>query len=48
MRSLNTPKDLTCIEKFKDSKEHATKVLGSGDVDVLSTPFMILFMGYTA
>ena len=38
------PVGLTCREAFKVKPKHAAKVLGSGGVDVLSTPSMIAFM----
>ncbi len=38
------PVGLTCREKFKVKSEHTAKVLGSGGVNVLSTPSMIAFM----
>ncbi|MEM0077898.1 MAG: thioesterase family protein [Thermoplasmata archaeon] len=36
------------IKKFKTSLEHSAKNIGSGDVEVLSTPSLILFIENTA
>ncbi len=33
--------------KYKTAEEHSAKFLGSGDIEVLSTPSMILFMEET-
>jgi len=41
---VEIPVGLTCKDKFKVKPEHTAKVLGSGGVDVLSTPSMIAFM----
>ncbi len=40
-------KGLKFSKKFKVTKEHTAKHLGSGDVEVLSTPSLILFMEET-
>ncbi|MCD6341219.1 MAG: thioesterase family protein [Desulfurococcales archaeon] len=37
-------KGLKFSKKFKVTEEHTAKHLGSGDVEVLSTPSLILFM----
>ncbi len=42
------PEKLVCREEYVVGEEHRARVLGSGDVDVLSTPSMILFMEATA
>ena len=39
---------LVCRKEFIVKPIHAAKVVGSGDVDVLSTPSMIAFMESTA
>jgi len=44
----NIPIDIVCREEFEVSKEHCAKTLGSGGINVLSTPSMILFMEHTA
>ncbi len=48
MSSFNIPEGIVCREKFRVGKEHGAGVLGCRDVDVLSTPSMILFMEHTA
>ncbi len=40
-------KGLKFSKKFRVTKEHTAKHLGSGDVEVLSTPSLILFMEET-
>ncbi len=39
---------LTCIEEYIVTEEHTAKHIGSGEVSVLSTPSMILFMERTS
>lgn len=41
---VEIPVGLTCRDKFKVKHEHTAKILGSGGVEVLSTPSMIAFM----
>ena len=48
METINIPTNIVCKEEFIVSKEHCAKILGSDDVDVLSTPSMILFMEHTS
>ncbi len=45
---LNIPKNIVCKEEFIPGKEHSARIIGSGDVEVLSTPSMILFMEITS
>ncbi len=44
MKNLQIPEGIECEEVFEVKSEHAAKHVGSGDVEVLSTPSMILFM----
>ena len=41
---VKIPVGLTCKDRFKVKPEHTAKILGSGGVEVLSTPSMIAFM----
>lgn len=44
----NIPLNLECREEYLVREEHTAKHIGSGEVEVLSTPSMILFMEHTA
>jgi len=44
MPSQELKPGIVCEEVFRVGEEHAARVLGSGEVYVLSTPSMILFM----
>jgi len=48
MSSVELPKGVVHVKKFVVTSEHAAKHVGSGEVEVLSTPSMILFMEATA
>jgi len=48
MSEINIPPDMECCEEYTVKHENTAKVIGSGDVGVLSTPSMIAFMEYTA
>lgn len=48
MTSINVPKNITCKKEFKVKPEHVAKHVGSGNVEVLSTPSMIAFMEATS
>ena len=48
MSEVSIPIGLLCREEYHVGEEHAAKHVGSGDVEVLSTPSMILFMEMTA
>ncbi len=41
---FNVPIGIVCKDEYIVKEEHSAKVIGSGDVEVLSTPSMILFM----
>ena len=45
---FNIPSNLACREEYLVSSEHAARHIGSGEVGVLSTPSMILFMERTS
>ncbi len=42
------PLGLTCEKTFKVDRKYSAREVGSGDVDVLSTPSLIAFMENTA
>lgn len=42
------PEGIKCVEEYVVEDRHVAKHVGSGDVEVLSTPSMILFMEATA
>ena len=42
--AFDVPMGIVCKDEFITREEHSAKVIGSGDVEVLSTPSMILFM----
>lgn len=46
--AIDIPNDLTCKEEYEVRDEHVAQHIGNGDVRVLSTPSMILFMERTA
>ncbi len=46
--SLEIPSNLVCAEEIAVGPEHSAKHVGSGDVEVLSTPSMIAFMEMVA
>ena len=48
MSEFTIPDHLRRVEKFKVTEEHSAAHLGSGSVNVLSTPSMILFMEIAA
>ncbi len=48
MTEISIPVGTLCREEYHVGEEHAAKHVGSGDVEVLSTPSMILFMEMTA
>ncbi len=48
MTEISIPTGVLCREEYHVGEEHAAKHVGSGDVEVLSTPSMILFMEMTA
>ncbi len=48
MTERSIPVGFICRREYHVGKEHAAKHVGSGDVEVLSTPSMILFMEMTA
>ncbi len=48
MEAPEIPLGVELEKEYEVSDEHTAKFLGSGDVDVLSTPAMILFMENTA
>lgn len=41
---FNIPIGITCRDEYMVKEEHSAKIVGSGDVGVLSTPSMIMFM----
>ncbi len=45
---FNIPLGIMCREDYLVEDRHAARIIGSGDVDVLSTPSMISFMELTA
>jgi len=44
MSQIEVPTGVSLAKVFRVSSEHSAKHVGSGDVEVLSTPSMILFM----
>ncbi len=46
--SIELPKGVSLKKKFRVTEEHTAKHIGSGEVEVLSTPSMILFMEATS
>ncbi len=44
MNQFNIPENLECKQTFIVKEEHTAKHIGSGTVEVLSTPSMIAFM----
>lgn len=44
MQELSIPDRISCRKEYKVKTEHAAKHVGSGEVEVLSTPSMIAFM----
>lgn len=44
MQELSIPDKISCRKEYKVKPEHAAKHVGSGEVEVLSTPSMIAFM----
>ncbi len=45
---FNIPINIKCREEYLVEEKYTAKHIGSGDVEVLSTPSMILFMEQTA
>lgn len=41
---FNIPIGIICRDEYMVKEEHSAKIVGSGDVEVLSTPSMIMFM----
>ena len=48
MSVIEIPVGIVCTEEYIPSEIHSAKIVGSGDVEVLSTPSMISFMEATA
>jgi predicted thioesterase len=46
--SIQIPENLSLQKEFQVEEQHLANVLGSGSVEVLSTPSMILFMENTS
>lgn len=45
---FNIPDGLECVEEYQVRDEHAAQHIGTGEIKVISTPSMILFMERTA
>ena len=48
MDQFNIPQDLECTYTYVVREEHTAKHIGSGTVEVLSTPSMIAFMEHAS
>ncbi len=48
MSQFNIPEDLECTYTYMVREEHTAKHIGSGTVEVLSTPSMIAFMEHAS
>ncbi len=48
MIQFNIPEDLECTYTYMVREEHTAKHIGSGTVEVLSTPSMIAFMEHAS
>ncbi|MET1160176.1 MAG: thioesterase family protein [Thermoprotei archaeon] len=48
MSEYNIPEGIACKQEYIVEEKHTAKHIGSGTVEVLSTPSMILFMENTA